>query len=63
LEAIMAEFTMFQWAALAVFVLLVAGIAASLWLAVPAAMRERAAERREKRRAEALAAQQEQGGA
>lgn len=59
----MAEFTMFQWAALAVFVLLVAGIAASLWLTVPAAMRERAAERREKRRAEALATQQEQGGA
>lgn len=58
----MEDFTMLQWAALAVFVLLLAGIAASLWQAVPAAMRERAAERREKRLAEALDAQQEQGG-
>jgi len=58
----MDEFTMLQWVALAVFVLLLAGVVSSLWLAVPAAMRERAAERREKRRAEALAAQQEQGG-
>lgn len=58
----MADFTVFQWVALAAFALLVAGIAASLWLTVPAAMRERAAERREKRRAEALA-QEEQGGA
>lgn len=59
----MADFTTLQWAALAVFVLLLAGIAASFWLAVPAAMRERAAERREKRRAEELAAQQTEGGA
>lgn len=59
----MADFTVFQWVALAALVLLVAGIATSFWMAVPAAMRERAAERREKRRAEALAAQQEQGGA
>lgn len=60
----MADFTVFQWVALAAFVLLLTGTTASLWLAVPAAMRERAAERREKRRAEALAkTQQEQGGA
>lgn len=60
----MADFTLMQWAAIAVFVLLLALTATSFWLAVPAAMRERAAERREKRRAEALAkAQQEGGGA
>lgn len=57
----MADFTLMQVAALAVFVLLVAGVVISFWLAVPAAMREHAAERREKRRAEALAAQQEGG--
>lgn len=55
----MADFTMTQWAALAVFVLLVASVGACFWLAVPAAMREQAAERREKRRAEALAKAQQ----
>lgn len=60
----MADFTVFQWVALAAIVLLVVAVVASFWLAVPAAMRERTAERREKRRAEALAkAPQEQGGA
>lgn len=60
----MGDFAMGQWAALAVFVLLVASVGACFWLAVPAAMREQAAERREKRRAEALAkAQREEGGA
>lgn len=58
----MAAFTVMQWAALAVFVLLVAGVVTSFWLAVPVAMRERAAERREKRRAEALAKAQQEGG-
>lgn len=58
----MADFTVMQWAALAVFALLVAAVVASLWLAVPAAMREQAAERREKRRAEVLAKQEQGGG-